>query len=206
MRSRSVAIAGLILAGGEGSRWGGPKAFAGLPIGCTFIEACAETMRLADLNPVVATAPPDLEDFGIEGLETISLPGPGLDMFASLRCGLTHLASDETWRAVVVLPVDHPLVAVGTVRLLGAARGNVIPSYRGKHGHPVRLTRALAERIVAGELPGPTLRDALRTASPTDLEVDDDPDVVTNCNTQQALESALHRRSTTKNSKLKTQN
>lgn len=190
--SRSVAVAGLILAGGEGTRWGGPKAFARLPGGCTFLETCAETMRLAGLKPVAATAPPNVEDFGVEGLETISLPGPGLDMFSSLRYGLTHLASDQTWRAVVVLPVDHPLIAIDTVRLLGAASGNVIPSYRGKHGHPVRLTRALAEQIVAGELPGPTLRDALRTASPMDLEVDD-PDVVTNCNTPLALESALHR-------------
>jgi len=194
MSSQAKAVAGLILAGGEGSRFGGPKAFARLPGGRSFLEACAETMQLAGLKPVVATAPPDVEDFGIEGLETISLPGPGLDMFSSLRCGLAHLASNETWRAVVVLPVDHPLVAVDTVRLLGAANGNVIPSYRGKHGHPVRLTRALAEQIVAGELPGPTLREALRTASPTDLEVDD-PDVVTNCNTPQALESALERTS-----------
>ncbi len=192
---RSVGVAGLILAGGEGRRWGGPKAFARLPDGSAFLEACAQILHDARLSPVVATVHPDCDEVDIEGLQTIRLPNPGLDMFSSLRLGLQRLAADSTWSAAIVLPVDHPLVTAESVRLLAAASGVTVPSYRGKHGHPVRLPRELAERVVCGDLVGPTLRDVLKAGTFANLEIDD-PGVVTNCNTPEALASAVRRRAT----------
>ena len=193
MAMLSEGVAGLILAGGEGRRWGGPKAFAKMPDGSTFLVACARTLLAANLRPVAATIPPDCAEIGIRGLEAIRLPISGLDMFASLRCGLQRLAADMTWDAVVVLPVDHPLVTNVTINLLAASSGIVIPNHRGKRGHPVRLTRELAETVIAGEVPGPTLRDVLKAGTFADLEIDD-PGVITNCNTPEALKSALRRR------------
>jgi len=114
-------------------------------------------------------------------------------MFESLRFGLQHLLVDEAWGAVVVLPVDHPLVAPTTVRaLVGTEGAAVLPAHNGKHGHPVKLTRAVAESVVAGELAGPTLRDVLRAVGTVDVAVDD-PAVVANCNTPEALAAALAR-------------
>ena len=183
-------IAGLVLAGGEGRRFGGPKAWAKLPDGRTFLEACAAALAGAGVRPIVATLPPGSEDPGIAGLEALALPRPDLDMFASLRLGLERVLHDEEWRRAAVLPVDHPLVRSATVAALAAAEGRaVIPSFRGKHGHPVVVDRETALGIVSGELPGPTLREVLAAAGASTLPVDD-PAVTANCNTPDALASA----------------
>ena len=188
---KKIGFAGLILAGGEGKRFGGPKAFATLPDGRTFLEACAATLIGAGASPVVATLPPGTEDPRIDGLVSLTLPEPGMDMFGSLRTGLSRLIETARWQKVAVLPVDHPLVkADSIVTLVNTNVPSAIPSFRGKHGHPVCMDRLVVERILAGELAGPTLRDVLRTIGAIDVLVDD-IGVVTNCNTPEALHAAL---------------
>jgi CTP:molybdopterin cytidylyltransferase MocA len=138
----------------------------------------------------VATLPPGSDDPGIEKLSTIALPEPGLDMFASFILGLEQIVRSRRWQRIVVAPVDHPLVRPATVRALGESEGPaVIPSYRGKHGHPICLARSTAEAVVRDELQGPTIRDVLRKVGSTDHAVED-PGVVANCNTPEALQSA----------------
>ena len=184
-------FAGLILAGGEGTRWGGPKAWALLPDGGSFLDACGMTLREAGASPVVATLPPATEDPRIDGLEVIALPEPGMDMFGSLRVGLDRLVKSRSWRVVAVLPVDHPLVRPETVTELAAAAGPAaIPSFNGKHGHPVCLDREVASAIVRGELAGPTLREVLHAVGTASVPVDD-PGVIANCNTPETLAAAL---------------
>ena len=63
-----AGIAGLILAGGVGSRFGGPKAWAVLPDGRTFLDACVASLLGAGADPVVATLPPGSKDPEIDGL------------------------------------------------------------------------------------------------------------------------------------------
>jgi CTP:molybdopterin cytidylyltransferase MocA len=141
----------------------------------------------------VATLPPVTEDPRIDGLEVIALPEPGMDMFGSLRVGLDRLVKSRSWRVVAVLPVDHPLVRPGTVTELAAVAGPAaIPSFNGKHGHPVCLARAVAESIGRGDVAGPTLREVLRAVKALSVPVDD-CGVVANCNTPAALASALVR-------------
>ena len=189
----SVRFAGLILAGGEGRRFGAPKAFARLPDGCTFLEACCETLTAAGARPVAATLPPRHTGHEVPGLRQIPLPGPGLDMLGSLRWGLRHLISEPSWEAVVVLPVDHPLVGVPAIlELVAVGASVVVPCYRGKHGHPILLGREVADRVARDELAGATLRDILRAVGQVEVAVDD-PGVVANCNTPDALRSWLER-------------
>jgi CTP:molybdopterin cytidylyltransferase MocA len=184
-------VAGLILAGGEGRRFGGPKAFAALDDGRTFLEACAACLAEAGASPVVATLPPGTEDPRIAGLEVIALRRSGMDMFGSLKTGLRQMIQKAEWHRVAVLPVDHPLVRSETVVALANQGGPaVIPSHLGKHGHPVCLDRAVASAIADGKLGGPTLRDVLRAAGAADVEVAD-PGVIANCNTPAALRAAL---------------
>ena len=186
-----IVLAGLILAGGEGTRWGRPKAWALLPDGRRFLDACGMTLCEAGASPIVATLPPVTEDPRIDGLEMIALPEPGMDMFGSLRAGLGRLVEIPSWRVVAVLPVDHPLVRPETVVELAAVAGSsTIPSFNGKHGHPVCLDREVASAIVCGELAGPTLRDVLHAVKTHSLPVDD-PGVIANCNTPAALSEAL---------------
>lgn len=184
-------LAGLILAGGEGKRWGGPKAWAELPDGRTFLEACAETLQGAGSQSTIATVPPGTDRTAIGVLKLVALPRAGLDMFASLLIGLRHLVDHPDWRTVAVLPVDHPLVGPSTIAALANAPARAaIPSFNGKHGHPVCLARSVAETLVDGRLTGPTLREVLRSVDAVDVAVDD-PGVITNCNTPEALASAL---------------
>ena len=193
---KTIGLAGLILAGGEGKRWGGPKAWAQLPDGRTFLEACCGTLREAGAGPIVATLPPGTDDPGYDGLEAVALPTPGLDMFASMKAGLDRLLDSSEWGKVALLPVDHPLAHSSSVSaLVNTAALAAIPSYRGKHGHPVCLVRSVAERILSGDLAGPTLREVLRSVGAVDVDVDD-PGVASNCNTPDALRDALRRRMT----------
>ena len=186
-------LAGLILGGGLGRRWGGPKAFARLPDGRTFLEACASTLGASGASPVVATLPPGSPDPQIANLEAIALEEAGLDMFGSLLVGLGRLVESPDWRVVAVLPVDHPLVGPGAVSALALTESRaVIPSFNGKHGHPVCLAREVVESMMDGELQGPTLRQVMYAVEARDLEVDD-PGVVANCNTPEALAAALAR-------------
>ena len=188
-------FAGLILAGGAGARFGGPKAFARLPDRRTFLEACRDVLTAAGARPVAATLPPGSTVEEIGGLRPLPLPEAGLDMLASLRWGLRHMISGRVWPMVVVLPVDHPLVAPDSVKALVVADGAAaVPVHRGKHGHPVCLAREVAERIAREELTGETLRDILRVVGAVDVPVDD-PGTVANCNTPDALRLALGIRS-----------
>ena len=187
----AAGVAGLILAGGAGTRFGGPKAYALLPDGRTFLAACAGCFASAGLAPVAATLPPDAPGAGVPGVRPVKLPVPGLAMFESLALGAASLLADDDWESVVVVPVDHPLVRPATVRALAAADGDAaIPSFRGKHGHPVKLRRPVAEAIARGALEGPTLREVLRAVGVAVVAVDD-PGVTANCNTPEALAAAL---------------
>jgi CTP:molybdopterin cytidylyltransferase MocA len=186
----AARFAGLILAGGIGERYGGPKAFARTPDGRPFLVACAELLASAGAAPLVATLPAGTPSLQSPDLQGLPLPASGLAMFDSLKLGLEHLLADEAWGAVVVLPVDHPLVAPDSVRALASAEAEAaLPSHNGKHGHPVMISRRVAERIVAGELAGPTLREVLRAVGTVDVPVDD-PGVTANCNTPEALAAA----------------
>jgi molybdenum cofactor cytidylyltransferase len=184
-------FSGLILAGGLGRRWGGPKAEARLPDGRTFLQACAEVFLAAGASPVVATVPFGRVAAEMFGVGALPLPEPDLDMFSSLRWGTRGLLEDPGWKALVVLPVDHPLIRPETIaELVEAGPLAAVPTLAGRHGHPVCLWREVAEGILSGVLAGPTLREVLRAAGSIDVPVED-PGVRANCNTPEALKQAL---------------
>jgi len=184
-------FAGLVLAGGVGRRWGGPKAWARLPGGDTFMARCVATLRDGGADDVVVTLPPGTDGPMPRHATVVTLPGPDLDMFASLRHGLERLLVVNRWRGVVVHPVDHPLVAAETIGLLaGSGAPAAVPRHHGKKGHPVWLSEPTAVAIADGTLPGPTLREVLAAVDLHILDVDD-PGVTANCNTAHALHTAL---------------
>jgi CTP:molybdopterin cytidylyltransferase MocA len=186
-----ILFAGLILAGGVGRRFGVPKAFARLPDRRTFLEACRDVLRGAGATIVAGTLPHGSAQEEVAGLRSLPLPEPDLDMLASVRWGFRHLISDRRWQLVVVLPVDHPLVAPETVRALIARQASAaVPEYRGKHGHPVCLVREVAEKVAREQLRGNNLRDILRSVGVVDVPVDDFG-VIANCNTPDALRDHL---------------
>jgi CTP:molybdopterin cytidylyltransferase MocA len=186
------AFAGLILAGGEGRRWGGAKAWAQLPSGQTFLDACCQILVAAGAAPVLATLPPGSPAVKVSsGAELLVLPRKGLDMLASARIGLDRLLEDERWKAVVVLPVDHPLVDPSTPRaLVAAGPPAAIPTLNGRHGHPICLWRQVVTRIITDSDQIENLRDVLKAAPAQDVAVSD-PGVRVNCNTPEALRQGI---------------
>ncbi len=183
----SSRTAGLILAGGMGRRFGGPKAFARLPDGRTFLEACAGVMLRGGLKPLVATLPPDEGGAIPPSVQPLRLPKSDLDMFASITLGLQHLVKHPGWSRLILLPVDHPLIDATTIRtLVGQDCPAAIPTLQGRHGHPIMISRTIAAGVAEGRLPGPTLREVLRAAPARDVSVDD-LGIRANCNTPETL-------------------
>jgi molybdenum cofactor cytidylyltransferase len=181
---------GIILAGGRGERFGGPKAFALLPDGRSFLAACRDLLAAASCNPVVATLPPGSPRPVPVGVQAVPLPVAGLEMFDSLKLALAAALENDGWDLAVVLPVDHPLVSPETVRALAEHdAAAALPRHAGKHGHPVALSRTVAGQVAVGKIAGPTLRDVLRAVKVADVAVED-AGVRANCNTPEALAAA----------------
>jgi molybdenum cofactor cytidylyltransferase len=185
-----TACCGVVLAGGRGERFGGPKAFATLPDGRTFLSACRDVLAAAGCDPIVATLPCGVVPPALPGVRALPLPRADLAMFDSLKIALAAALESAGWERAVVLPVDHPLVTAPTVRTLAAAGATAaIPVLAGKRGHPVVVAREVAARVVAGELGGPTLREVLHAVGVVDVAVAD-AGVGANCNTPAALAAA----------------
>jgi CTP:molybdopterin cytidylyltransferase MocA len=141
----------------------------------------------------MATLPHGLDVEPIAGVRALPLPDPDLDMLASIRWGLRHLISESGWTAVVIQPVDHPLVSHETVSILaGTDAAAAIPAHNGKHGHPILLSRDTADGVARGTLGGPTLREAMKAVNAIDIPVDD-PGIKANCNTPETLQQHLEK-------------
>jgi len=147
-------------------------------------------MLRGGLGPLVATLPPTVDGSIPPFLETLQLPGPDLDMFASLRLGAQHLVKDSSWARLILLPVDHPLIDASTIKILASQdHPAAIPTLDGRHGHPIMISRSIAEAIVGERLLGPTLREVLQAAPAHDTPVED-RGIRANCNTPGTLKEA----------------
>ena len=137
-----MTVAGLVLAAGEGRRFGGPKALVELD-GERLVDRAVRVLREARLSTayVVQGAAP----LAVPGAQIVDNPGWAEGMGSSLRSGLAALAPEVT--AVVVLLVDQPGLTPAAVRRVVDAAGPspagavVVATYDGRRGHPVLLGR-----------------------------------------------------------------
>lgn len=150
-------IHGVILAAGRSSRMATPKPL--LEIGAeTFLQRSVHTLRAAGCDHVhavvnVASTGAGSEGSGL-GADLIVNEDPESEQIDSLRLVLRRLSPEVA--AVVVLPVDLPLVAVETARaLVEAYRAEPAPLYlpfhNGVAGHPVLLDRTVFDEVLTTE-------------------------------------------------------
>ena len=144
-------VAGVLLAAGEGSRLGQPKALVELD-GRTLAERGVDLLRAGGTDPIViVTGAVPVE---LSGIRTIYNEHWRTGMGSSLRAALRALAApvptadpdaDADVGAVVVALTDQPLVGPAAVaRLVAAYRGGAsvaIAAYQGRPRNPVLLAR-----------------------------------------------------------------
>lgn len=151
-----LRIVGLVLAGGAGRRVGGPKALLRLgPL--SFAAHAAALLERPGVERVVLVlgheaARVELEAGLAERFGRVVNPDPGQGMLSSLLCGL-DAAERLGAGAVLVHPVDHPLVAPQTVdRVVAALQAGArvaVPSWDGRRGHPAGFARSAWEALRA---------------------------------------------------------
>jgi molybdenum cofactor cytidylyltransferase len=166
-----VRIGGLILAAGEGRRFGATKQLAELR-GRPLLEYALEAMTGVTPRVVVLghAAEEIVAGVDLHGAEPVICADWAAGQSASLRAGLAAL---EGCDAVVVVLGDMPGVtpqAVAAVVRAAGAEDAVRATYDGRPGHPVLLRRPLLER--AGELEGDIgFRDLLERATVREVEI-----------------------------------
>jgi len=144
-----MRIWSIILAAGRGERMGGPKALL-VAGGESFLARCARLLHPASVQSVVAVVGHEAERVAREAglpadVRVVTNARYGEGMLTSIRAGL-DAAEAAGADAVLLHPVDHPLVEPETVdHVVAALLGGAVvavPSYGGRRGHPGAFARA----------------------------------------------------------------
>lgn len=140
MTSPDEAVAGIVLAAGEGRRFGRPKAIVELD-GERLVDRAVRLAASGGCHPVFVVSGAVALD--VRGAFVVPNPQWRTGMGSSLRAGLDALP--ESVSAVVVVLVDTPWLGADAVRRLisAHARGALlaVATYDGQPGHPVLLGR-----------------------------------------------------------------
>lgn len=140
------AIAGLLLAAGQGRRLGRPKALVELG-GLTLAERGVALLRDGGTDPVIMVT--GAAPVSLPGVITAHNPDWRAGMGSSLREGLQTLPQDR--EAVVIALVDQPLIGPAAVRRLIAAfeagAQVAVACYQGKPRNPVLIARPYWDQI-----------------------------------------------------------
>jgi nicotine blue oxidoreductase len=133
-------VAGILLAAGDGSRLGQPKATVELA-GSTLAERGVALLRAGGADPViVVTGAVPVE---LPGVVSVHNPDWMSGMGSSLAAGLRALAGGAA--AAVIALADQPLVGAAAVRRLIAAHARgatvAVAAYAGQPRNPVLIDR-----------------------------------------------------------------
>jgi molybdenum cofactor cytidylyltransferase len=142
-----MRIVAVILAAGSGRRMGGPKALLRFG-GETFLARAARLLARPGVASVVAVVGPGARGTAAEappaGARIALNPRPEEGMLSSILRGLDEADADGA-DAVLLHPVDHPLVEAATVdrvvAALGAGAVVAVPTHGLRRGHPGGFAR-----------------------------------------------------------------
>ncbi|MGA8145782.1 MAG: nucleotidyltransferase family protein [Candidatus Acidiferrales bacterium] len=152
-------LAAAILAAGESKRMGEPKALVPFR-GLTFVERLYAATRLAriGITRVIlgARAQEIRTKLKVDPSMIVVNPDWPKGQLSSIHAAIRSLSGHAT-EGLVVCPVDHPLVSLRLVAELVAqfdssGKPIVLPTYRGKRGHPVIFRASLYDELLAAAL------------------------------------------------------
>ena len=152
-------LPGIILAAGDSTRMGAPKATLAMPDGRTFVTRIVRTLREAgvtDLVIVTGRHHDAVVDTIAQQRFTITPrivrnPDPSRGQLSSLLVGMDAVVTRST-EGVLMTLVDVPLIRVSTVTAVIAAwhdaRAPIVrPAIGDRHGHPVIFDRAVLDEL-----------------------------------------------------------
>lgn len=152
MSGAPSAVAGLLLAAGSGSRFGGPKALVDWH-GTPLVRHAATTLRDGGCDPVVLVVGARADEVrAAAGLPDVVVSEDWASgMGASLRAGLAGLPAAAG--ACVVGLVDQPLLGSAAVARLRDAWADgavaAVATYDGRPRNPVLLDRSVWADVAA---------------------------------------------------------
>ena len=149
----AAPIVGVLLAAGNGSRFGSDKLLHPLADATPLGLAAARRLRPA-CDRVLAVVRPGSDRLAdllaAEGFELVVNADARLGMGHSLAAGVRAAADAAGW---IVALADMPYIAPASYgRVADALRAGgsiVIPEYRGRRGHPVGFARQWGEQLMA---------------------------------------------------------
>jgi nicotine blue oxidoreductase len=192
-----MRVVAIVLAAGEGRRMGGPKAL--LRLGDeTFLARAVRLLARPGVASVVAVLGADAERVRAEAglpspVEVVVNPSWREGMLSSVWRGL-DAAEGQGAEAVLLHPVDHPLVEPATVdrvvEALAASASIAVPAWEGRRGHPGGFRQALFAELRAAP-PERGARAVLAADPQRVVVVPGDPGCVEGVDTPEDYERAL---------------
>lgn len=182
MSGRVIEVSGILLAAGESRRMGRFKQL--LPLaGKTFVERCVDNLLASDISEILVVTGHRSADVrrAIGGRAVRFVHNPDYSeggMATSVKAGIESLSAKS--QAVLIALVDQPRVPSRVIdALIDAYRKEraliIIPTCRGKKGHPVLIDLDLRNEILAMN-PETGLRTVVRAHvdRTMSIEVNDD--------------------------------
>jgi molybdenum cofactor cytidylyltransferase len=179
LRDKSMGLPLLIVAAGKSRRFGlADKRFTVLPHGGLLINALVRRGRKAGLDVHVVIDADDDVSAQIDA-PCLKVAQASLGMGSSIANGVSLLAEHSTASAILIMPVDLPLLRVASLISVAAAAGSaqlVIPRFNGQAGHPVAFGRAFWSQLqsLSGESGARSVVSAALPAQRQFLELSDE--------------------------------
>jgi molybdenum cofactor cytidylyltransferase len=193
-------LAAVILAAGESSRMGAPKALVPYR-GKTFVEHLLEITRhtRVGVTRIVVGAHADAirEKLSSQAAAIVVNEDWIKGQLSSIQAGIRSLPEEGSC-GMILCPVDHPMVSAALVaRLIGefdaSGKAIVIPTYQQRRGHPLIFRASLYPELVAAS-PEVGARQVVWAHADEISEVaTEEEGVILNINDSATLERALRR-------------
>jgi molybdenum cofactor cytidylyltransferase len=193
-------LAAAILSAGESRRMGTPKALISYR-GHTFLQHLIEVTKhpRIGIRRIVLGAGSEAirEKLGLDPASVVINENWQQGQLSSIQAAVRSLSPAQT-EGLMLCPVDHPLVSAELVARLIAEFDSsgkliVLPTFRGKRGHPLIFRAALYQEILAASS-NVGARQVVWNHPSDLLEVPTEEEgVVLNLNNPDSLKSALEK-------------